>query len=90
MRNQSEFSYRRRINRVVAHVQAHLAADLDSHLLADVAGYFTAGGGFTPLSPDRILDTRAPGIGYTGAKPGAGAVARRTPQRFPQLVTGCR
>ena len=45
-----------------------------SHLLADVAGYFTAGGGFSPLSPDRILDTRAPGIGYTGAKPAAGAV----------------
>ncbi len=44
-----------------------------AHLIADVAGYFTAGGGFTPLTPDRILDTRAPGIGYGGAKPGAGA-----------------
>lgn len=37
MRNQSELSYRRRINRVVAHVQAHLGTDLDSILLADVA-----------------------------------------------------
>jgi len=37
MRNQSELSYRRRINQVVAHVQAHLGADLDSHRLADVA-----------------------------------------------------
>lgn len=37
MRNQSELSYRRRVNRVVAHVQANLGADLDSSLLAEVA-----------------------------------------------------
>jgi AraC family transcriptional regulator len=37
MRNQSELSYRRRINRVVAHVNAHLAGDLDSSVLAEVA-----------------------------------------------------
>jgi AraC family transcriptional regulator len=37
MRNQSEQSYRRRINRAVAHVNAQLAGDLDSAVLADVA-----------------------------------------------------
>lgn len=37
MRNQSEQSYRRRINRVVAHVNAQLAGDLDSTVLAEVA-----------------------------------------------------
>jgi len=37
MRNQSELSYRRRINRVVAHVNRHLDGDLDSAVLADVA-----------------------------------------------------
>lgn len=37
MRNQSELSYRQRVNRVVAHVQAHLGADLDGSVLAEVA-----------------------------------------------------
>lgn len=37
MRHQSELSYRRRINRVVAHVHAQLASDLDSAVLADIA-----------------------------------------------------
>ena len=42
-----------------------------AHLLADIAGYFTAGSGFTPLAPARVLDTRQPGaINHTGAKPG--------------------
>jgi AraC family transcriptional regulator len=37
MRNHSELSYRQRINRVVAHVQANLGADLDSAVLAERA-----------------------------------------------------
>jgi AraC family transcriptional regulator len=37
MRNQSELSYRQRVNRVVAYVQAHLGEDLDGSVLADVA-----------------------------------------------------
>ena len=37
MRNQSELSYRRRINRVVTHVQQHLDGDLGSQTLADIA-----------------------------------------------------
>lgn len=64
MRSQSVLSYRRRINRVVAHVQAHLAADLDSHLLADVAAMsryhfhrvFAAMTGMTPAH--YVLRTR--------------------------------
>jgi hypothetical protein len=46
-----------------------------THLLADLAGYYTVSSGFTPLTPARILDTRpGPGqIAYTGDKPGAGA-----------------
>lgn len=64
MRSQSVLSYRRRINRVVAHVQAHLGADLDSHLLADVAAMshyhfhrvFAAMTGMTPAH--YVLRTR--------------------------------
>jgi len=37
MRNQSELSYRQRVNRVVAYVQAHLGDDLDGSVLAEVA-----------------------------------------------------
>ena len=47
-----------------------------SHLLADVAAWFPAGPGFVPLTPTRILDTRAPGIGFSGPKPAAGATVQ--------------
>jgi hypothetical protein len=42
-------------------------------LVADLAGWFTAGAHFTAVSPQRVLDTR-PGagqVGYTGDRPGA-------------------
>ncbi len=54
-----------------------------THLVADVAGWFTnstegtgSSGLFVPTAPVRKLDTRADGpqVGYTGGKPGAGAV----------------
>ncbi|WP_457328546.1 AraC family transcriptional regulator [Rhizobacter sp. P5_C2] len=56
MRPQSELSYRRRINRVVAHVHAHLASDLEGGTLADIAAMsrfhfhrvFSAMTGMTP------------------------------------------
>jgi AraC family transcriptional regulator len=56
MRHQSELSYRRRINRVVAHVHAHLATDLEGSVLADIAAMsrfhfhrvFSAMTGMTP------------------------------------------
>jgi hypothetical protein len=49
-----------------------------SHLLADVAGYYTpaassAGGRFVPAAPDRILDTRT-GVGVPAGKPGDGGM----------------
>ncbi|HEY3605926.1 MAG TPA: Ig domain-containing protein, partial [Pseudonocardiaceae bacterium] len=56
-------------------------------LVADVQGYFTsatsaAAGRLVSLTPARILDTRtASQVGYTGGKPGAGAVV-------PVRVTG--
>lgn len=56
MRHQSELSYRRRINRVVAHVHAHLSCDLEGSTLADIAAMsrfhfhrvFSAMTGMTP------------------------------------------
>jgi len=45
-----------------------------AHLVADVAGYYTSGGGFKSLMPTRILDTRAGDqqLAYSGAKPAGG------------------
>jgi AraC family transcriptional regulator len=56
MRHQSELSYRRRINRVVAHVHAQLSSDLEGSTLADIAAMsrfhfhrvFSAMTGMTP------------------------------------------
>jgi AraC family transcriptional regulator len=64
MRNQSELSYRRRINQVVAHVHTHLGGDLDSGVLADLAAMsrfhfhriFAAMTGMTPAH--YVLRTR--------------------------------
>ena len=41
-------------------------------LLADISAYFTNASSYTPITPVRLLDTRPPGTGYTGAKPAAG------------------
>jgi len=45
-------------------------------LIGDVAGYFTAtaASGFTPLTPDRILDTRTTTGGHDGALAAAGTL----------------
>jgi len=42
-----------------------------TQLVADVAGYYVAGGGFKALMPARMLDTRLAGgeLGYVGNKP---------------------
>jgi hypothetical protein len=46
-----------------------------THLIVDVAGYWAAGSSVAPISPTRVLDTRATSpIGYGGPKPGAGSV----------------
>jgi uncharacterized protein (DUF1501 family) len=58
-------------NLVIARLGADGAVDLynfggATHLIADVFGWFPAGAGFHPLSPSRVLDTRA-GITARGA-----------------------
>ncbi|MGM1063946.1 Ig-like domain repeat protein [Saccharothrix sp. Mg75] len=54
-----------------------------THLVADVAGYFTPevsanAGRLAPLTPARLLDTRphGPQTGYTGGKPASGSTVR--------------
>jgi hypothetical protein len=47
-------------------------------LIADVSGYFTAGGEFTPVQPGRTLDTRS-GFRYTGPAPGPGQTVEFAP-----------
>ena len=43
------------------------------HMLADVTGWYPAGASFTPVVPERLLDTRPDAlIGYGGAKPHGG------------------
>lgn len=45
-----------------------------AQLIADIAGYYVAGGGFNALMPTRILDTRGGSgqMAYSGAKPVGG------------------
>ncbi|WP_392544700.1 collagen binding domain-containing protein [Oryzobacter telluris] len=47
-----------------------------SDVLADVAGYFPAGGSFVPLSPARLMDTRSTGATIDGQGKGGGAIAQ--------------
>ncbi len=62
-------------NQVVAKLGAggkvSLYTSVGAHLVADVAGYYPTGGGYTGLNPTRILDTRD-GTGAAKAKVGAG------------------
>ena len=46
-----------------------------THLLADVNGYFGAGASFVPLTPARLLDTRAGATTVDGASAGGGIAA---------------
>lgn len=68
-----------RANLVVARVPASgkvcLFTETGTHLLADLAGYFPGGSGFTSVIPERILETRAAAgqVGYSGDKPGPDA-----------------
>ncbi|MEQ1699138.1 MAG: hypothetical protein ABMA25_03465 [Ilumatobacteraceae bacterium] len=38
-----------------------ISATATTHLIADVSGYYPAGSGYTPIVPERFLDTRASG-----------------------------
>ncbi|MBM6401122.1 carboxypeptidase-like regulatory domain-containing protein [Phycicoccus sonneratiae] len=53
---------------------AFFVAEGASDVLADVAGYFPTGGSFVPLSPGRLLDTRATGSTIDGQGKGGGAL----------------
>jgi hypothetical protein len=46
-----------------------------SHLVADIGGYVPSTSGVTPVTPERILETREEfgQVGYTGAQPGGGS-----------------
>lgn len=67
-------------NLVTVKVSSDLKIDLYNHvgsvdLIADLAGYYTpgAGSGFTPITPQRVLDTRN-GTGGPQAPLGAGTI----------------
>ena len=51
-----------------------------ANLIADLAGTFPAGSDYTPLTPQRVLDTRidGPQTGYSGPMPVAGQVIEVT------------
>jgi hypothetical protein len=52
-----------------------LYTQTSAHLIADINGYLPAGSGYTPILPVRVLETRPPAqIGYSGDKPGPGAI----------------
>ncbi len=40
-----------------------------AHLIADITGWYPAGSSYTPVTPERLLDTRDAQLGYTGPKP---------------------
>jgi alpha-tubulin suppressor-like RCC1 family protein len=58
----------------------------NSFLIADVAGWFAAGGGFAPTTPARLLDTRTGGGTIDGTGAGIGAVG--TNSAIALRVTG--
>jgi uncharacterized protein YkwD len=44
------------------------------HVIADIAGWFPTGPGYTPLTPTRLLDTRPDGITIDGIAQAGGAI----------------
>ncbi|MCU1392024.1 MAG: N-acetylmuramoyl-L-alanine amidase [Ilumatobacteraceae bacterium] len=56
-------------------------------LLVDVSGYFVGASAFTSTSPTRLLDTRPPGLGYTGTKPAADQTVTVTAVDAAHLAT---
>lgn len=68
------------ITRVGSNGKVCLFTQRAANLIADLAGTFPAGSGYTPITPERVLDTRpdGPQVGYTGPKPTAGQVIEVT------------
>ena len=62
------------ISKVGADGKVCLFTQSSAHLLADINGFMPSGSRYTPLVPERLLETRSPGqIGYSGDKPAAGS-----------------
>lgn len=68
------------ITRVGSNGKVCLFTQRAANLIADLAGTFPAGSGYTPITPERVLDTRpdGPQTGYTGPKPTGGQVIEVT------------
>jgi AraC family transcriptional regulator len=83
MHRESELSYRRRINRVVMHVQAHLHDDLDGQVLAEVAAMsrfhfhrvFSAMTGVTPSAYVQRVRLAAAVAALRGSAASVGRIA---------------
>lgn len=52
-----------------------IVATATTHLIADVSGYYPAGSGYTPIVPERFLDTRASGATIDDDFEATGALA---------------
>jgi hypothetical protein len=63
-------------------------ASATAHLLVDVSGWFAAAGGFTGLSPARILDSRSANATVDGSSSGGGVLAANSETRLPVLGRG--
>ena len=77
------------ISKVGANGKVCIFTQRSADLVVDLAGSFPAGAAYTPLTPTRVLDTRADGpqIGYTGAKPITGQTIEVTaPFGVPAVV----
>ncbi len=60
-------------------------ANGQAHVIVDIAGYFVGGGGFTPMSPTRLVDTR-PAYGTVDGGGPKGIIGARQTMTF--IVTG--
>ena len=68
------------ITKVGANGKVCIYTQNPTDLVADLAGTFPTGSAYTPVTPVRLLDTRAGAgqTGYTGTKPAAGAIVEVT------------
>ncbi|MEZ5142560.1 MAG: hypothetical protein R2726_08610 [Acidimicrobiales bacterium] len=57
-------------------------------VIADVAGWFPVGPGYTPLSPARLLDTRPDGVTVDGAAQAGGAIGGGQVRNLPVVGRG--
>jgi hypothetical protein len=65
-----------------------LFADISTHLLVDLNGYYPAGSSFVAVSPARLLDTRAGGSTVDGLFKGSGATVPGSVLELPVAGRG--